>query len=118
MSEEKNKTTREDKKKRGTWLNYILGGLFMKSGFIRDNSLLIGLIVLFSFIYVSTRYEYRNEIMRINKLTEIRDEKANELIIVKADFAEKSKRSRIEELIDTFNIDVKASREAPYKIGK
>lgn len=115
MSEEKNKETK--KRKKQTLFAYILGGLFLKSAFIKNNSLLIGLIVVYSFIYVSTRYEYRNEIIKINKLTKERDEKAHELVIVKSAFAESNKRSKIEVLINELNIDIETSREAPYKIN-
>lgn len=110
--------TKKGKKRRGTLLNYILGGLFLKSDIIRENSLLLGLIVLYAFIYVSTSYEHRNEIMKINQLTKIRNDRSNELVIVKSEFAEKNKRSRIEELIDTLDIGVKTSHQAPYKISR
>ena len=49
---------KKKKKRRGGIINTIMGGALFSNEFMRRNATLIALIVFYSFIYVSNRYEY------------------------------------------------------------
>ena len=63
-------TTEKRKKKRrkSGFLNYLMGGRFLVSDIFTKNALLLGLIVLYSFIYVSNRYAFQHEQLEIQHL--------------------------------------------------
>ena len=63
MDEKKKK----EKRKKGGILNRIMGGEIFNNKIITDNVWLLALIVLYSFIYVSNRYEYEQELLKIEK---------------------------------------------------
>lgn len=109
MSEEIKK-----KKKRGIF-NYIIGGRFLTSDIFTKNAMLLGLIVIYSFIYVSNRYEHEQEIVKINKLTKRRDEIRNNLLILKSEFAYRSRLSEIEKLLGN---KFQTTSTPPYIINK
>ena len=54
-----NTTERKNRrKKRGRIINTIIGGRLFANEMLRRNAALFALIVFYSFIYVSNRYEY------------------------------------------------------------
>ena len=76
MNENKN----TEKKKGNRIFNRIISGEILTSKIITNNALLLALIVLYSFIYVSNRYEYERELVKIDRLTKKRDKLKKVLI--------------------------------------
>jgi hypothetical protein len=58
----KNKKS-EKKRKEGLFF-YLLGGKLFTSNIFTKNALLLGLIAVYSFFYVSNRYQYEKELVR------------------------------------------------------
>ena len=114
MNENKNK----EKKKKGGIINRIMGGEFFTSKIIMDNVWLIALIVLYSFIYVSNRYEYEQELLRIDRLTKKRDKLKNNLLTLKSEFSYKSRQTEIEKFLQETNSDLKVATKPIYKVRK
>ncbi|MBR2318372.1 MAG: hypothetical protein IKA52_01705 [Bacteroidaceae bacterium] len=112
MSEEKNK-----KKKSGI-LNRIMGGQIFTSKIITENGWLIALIVLYSFIYVSNRYEYEQELLKIDRLIKKRDKLKNNLLTLKSEFSYKSRQTEIENFLQEADSDLKVATRPTYKIEK
>ena len=112
MSEEKNK-----KKKSGI-LNRIMGGQIFTSKIITENGWLIALIVLYSFIYVSNRYEYEQELLKIDRLIKKRDKLQNNLLTLKSEFSYKSRQTEIENFLQEADSDLKVATRPTYKIEK
>lgn len=114
MSENNNK----EKKKKGGILNRIMGGQIFSSKFITDNAWLLALIVLYSFIYVSNRYEYEQELLKIDRLTKKRDKLKNNLLTLKSEFSYKSRQTEIEKFLKEAKSDLKVATKPIYKIEK
>ena len=112
MSEEKNK-----KKKSGI-LNRIMGGQIFTSKIITENGWLIALIVLYSFIYVSNRYEYEQELLKSDRLIKKRDKLKNNLLTLKSEFSYKSRQTEIENFLQEADSDLKVATRPTYKIEK
>ena len=112
MSENKNRT------KKGGILNRIMGGEIFTSKIITDNVWLLALIVLYSFIYVSNRYEYEQELLRIDRLTKKRDKLKNNLLTLKSEFSYKSRQTEIEKFLQETNSDLKVATKPIYKVRK
>ena len=112
MSKEK-----DSKKKKKTGIfGYMFGGRIFVSDFITKNSLLLGLIILYSFIYVSNRYEYEQELLRIDRLTKQRDKLKNNLLTLKSEFSYKSRQTEIEKFLQNRNSDLKTPSKPTYSI--
>ncbi|MBQ5888445.1 MAG: hypothetical protein IIW77_04135 [Bacteroidaceae bacterium] len=104
MSKEKKK------EKKGGFIHYLMGGDFLTSNIFTKNALLLGMIVLYSFFYVSNRYQYEKELVRIDKLTKRRNEIRNNLLTKKNEFQDVYK-----------NLDKRLSdfeKPTPYIINK
>lgn len=114
MNENKNR----DKKKKSGILNRIMGGEIFTSKIITDNVWLLALIVLYSFIYVSNRYEYEQELLRIDRLTKKRDKLKNNLLTLKSEFSYKSRQTEIEKFLQETNSDLKVATKPIYKVRK
>ena len=112
MSENKNR------KKKGGILNRIMGGEIFTSKIITENVWLLALIVLYSFIYVSNRYEYEQELLRIDRLTKKRDKLKNNLLTLKSEFSYKSRQTEIEKFLQETNSDLKVATKPIYKVRK
>ena len=106
------------KKKKGGILNRIMGGEIFTSKIITDNVWLLALIVLYSFIYVSNRYEYEQELLRIDRLTKKRDKLKNNLLTLKSEFSYKSRQTEIEKFLQETNSDLKVATKPIYKVRK
>jgi hypothetical protein len=116
MSENENGAT--GKKKKIGLFNYILGGRFLTSDIITKNSLLIGLIILYSFIYVSNRYEYEQELIKINRLTKVRDELKNNLLTLECDFTYNNRPTELVKLLEQKNSKLKINTTPPVRLSK
>ena len=114
MNESKNR----DKKKKGGILNRIMGGEIFTSKIITDNAWLLALIVLYSFIYVSNRYEYEQELLKIDRLTKKRDKLKNNLLTLKSEFSYKSRQTEIEKFLQETNSELKVATKPIYRVEK
>ena len=114
MNESKNR----DKKKKGGILNRIMGGEIFTSKIITDNAWLLALIVLYSFIYVSNRYEYEQELLKIDRLTKKRDKLKNNLLTLKSEFSYKSRQTEIEKFLQEANSELKVATKPIYRVVK
>lgn len=112
MSEEKN----TKKKKKSGILNKIIGGQIFTSSIITNNGWLIALIVLYSFVYVSIRYEYEQELLRIDRLVKKRDKLKNNLLTLKSEFSYKSRQTEIENFLQEADSDLKVATRPTYKV--
>ena len=114
MSKEK-----DSKKKKKTGIfGYMFGGRIFVSDFITKNSLLLGLIILYSFIYVSNRYEYEQELLKIDRLTKERNRMKNNLLTMKSEFSYKSRQTEVEKLLKENNSELKTPTNPVYTIKK
>ena len=96
--ENKEKKTGKKKKKSGL-LNTLIGGNWLANEAITRNAPLFVLIVIYSFIYVSNRYEYERELIQIEKLTKRRDHLKNNLVTLKSERRSKIRQSQIEKIL-------------------
>lgn len=114
MSENKRKA--EKKRKEGIF-SFLLGGRLFTSNILTKNAMLLGLIVVYCFFYVSNRYQHEKELVRIDKLTKRRNEIRNNLLVVKSEFARERRNSAIEDKLKENNIEV-LPLSTPYIIYK
>ena len=97
-------TKKQKSKKRGGIINYLMGGRLFTSKLITDNSWLLALIVLYAFIYVSNRYEYEQELLKIDRLTTERNRMKNNLLTMKSEFSYKTEEKVLQLLFRKFII--------------
>lgn len=117
MDNEEGKKKSGKKKKTGIF-GYIFGGRIFVSDIITKNALLLGLIIIYSFIYVSNRYEYEQELLKIDKLTKERNELRNTLLTLQCELASMSRQTNVEEVLKKNGSELKTSNKAPYIIEK
>ena len=106
------------KKRKQGFFNYIMGGHLFTSDLFTKNALLMGLIVLYSFLYVSNRYQHEMEIMKIYRLNKRKNEIRNNLLTIKSEFAYQCRISEIEKLLAEKGSDFQKLSKPPYKIDK
>ena len=106
------------KKRKEGFFNYIMGGRIFTSEIFTKNAMLMGLIVLYSFLYVSNRYQHEQEIMKIYKLNKRKNEIRNNLLTIKSEFAYQCSLSEIEKLLSEKGSDFRTLSKPPYKIDK
>ena len=114
MSEERN----TKKKKKGGILNRIMGGQIFTSRIFTNNAGLIALIVLYSFIYVSNRYEYEQELLKIDRLVKKRNKLKNNLLTLKSEFSYKSRQTEVENFLQEANSELKVATKPTYKVKR
>ena len=106
------------KKRKEGFFNYIMGGRIFTSEIFTKNAMLMGLIVLYCFLYVSNRYQHEQEIMKIYKLNKRKNEIRNNLLTIKSEFAYQCRISEIEKLLAEKGSDFQTLSKPPYKIDK
>ena len=106
------------KKRKEGFFNYIMGGRIFTSEIFTKNAMLMGLIVLYCFLYVSNRYQHEQEIMKIYKLNKRKNEIRNNLLTIKSEFAYQCRLSEIEKLLAEKGSDFRTLSKPPYKIDK
>lgn len=111
-------TKKKKKKKRGGILNTIMGGRLFANDFVRRNIPLIALIVFYSFIYVSNRYEYERELKQIEVLTKKRDTLKNNLLTLKSEFSSKSRETALEKILMSRDSELETTKKPMYTIKK
>lgn len=109
---------KKKKKRRGGIINTIMGGALFSNKFMRRNATLIALIVFYSFIYVSNRYEYERELMKIEKLTKKRDTLKNNLLTLKSEFTSKSRQTELEKILKNRDSELEGAQRPMYSIKK
>lgn len=108
--------TNKKKKKRGNFMGVLFGGRFLNSDLFLNNALLLGMIVIYAFIYVSNRYAFLQEIREIERLKKERIDLRYDLLTIKSEFSEKSRQSHIEKYIQENNSELKTATQPPYSI--
>ena len=109
---------KKKKKRKSGIFNYLMGGRLFTSDIFTKNAMLMGLIVLYSFLYVSNRYQHEQEILKIYKLTKRKNEISNNLLIIKSEFAYRCRLSEIEKLLSENGSDFQTLTIPPYIIDK
>ena len=109
---------KKKKKKKGGIINYIMGGRIFISDIITRNAMLLALIVVYAFIYVSNHYEYEQELLKIDRLTKKRDEMRNNLLTMRGEFSYKSRQTEIEKLLYEKESDLGVATKPIYRIKK
>ncbi len=110
--------TQVKKKKKNRILNTIIGGRLFTNELFRRNAALLALIVFYAFIYVSNRYEYERELLKIEKLTKRRDNLKNNLLTLKSEFTSKSRQSELEKILHTKESELGTMSKPMYSIKK
>lgn len=111
-------SNKKKKKRKEVLFNYIMGGRIFTSDIFTKNAMLMGLIVLYSFLYVSNRYQHEQEIMKIYKLNKRKNEIRNNLLTIKSEFAYQCRLSEIEKLLNEKGSDFQTLSKPPYRIDK
>ena len=109
---------KKKKKKKGSIINYIMGGRIFISDIITSNAMLLALIVVYAFIYVSNHYEYEQEVLRIDRLIKKRDEMRNNLLTMRSEFSYKSRQTEIEKLLYEKESELEVSTKPIYRIKR
>lgn len=104
------------KNKKGSFMSLLFGGRFLNSELFLNNALLLGMVVIYAFIYVSNRYAFQQEIREIDKLKKIRTDLRYDLLTMQSEFSEKSRQSHIEKYIQENNSELKTATQPPYLI--
>ena len=102
------KADKKKKKKKSGLVNTVIGGGWLANKALTRNAPLFALIVIYSFIYVSNRYEYERELMEIERLTKTRDHLKNNLTTLKSEFTSNTRPSQIEKRLEERGSDVRA----------
>ena len=104
---------KKKKRKEGIF-NYIIGGRIFTSDIFTKNAMLLGLIVVYSFLYVSNRYQHEQEIVKIYRLTKRKNEIRNNLLTLKSEFAYQCRLSEIEKLLTEKGSEFQTLSTPPY----
>ena len=110
MNNEKKK-----KRKKGFFETLMGGGIFT---IFTKNAMLMGLIVVYCFLYVSNRYQYEQEVLKIHKLNKRKTEIRNKLLTRKSEFAYQCRLTEIEKLLAEKGSDFSPKHTGPYLINK
>ena len=109
---------KKKKRKKGNIINTIIGGRLFANELFSRNAALFALIVFYAFIYVSNRYEYERELLKIEKLTKRRDNLNNNLLTLKSEFTSKSRQSELEKILHTRESELETMSKPMYSIKK
>lgn len=112
MSETENKK----RKKKGNFMSFIFGGKLFSSEIFLNNAWLLGMIVIYAFIYVSNRYAFQQELREIEQLKKVRLDLRYDLLTRQSEFSDKSRQSNIENYIKENNSELKTATSPPYLI--
>ncbi len=109
-------TNKTKEKKKSGFMSLIFGGRFLNSDLFLNNALLLGMVVIYAFIYVSNRYAFQQEVREIEKLKKVRIDLRYDLLTMQSEFSEKSRQSHIEKYIQENNSELKTATQPPYSI--
>lgn len=108
--------TKKKKKKKAGLMSFIFGGRFFSSELFLENAWLLGMIVMYAFIYVSNRYAYQQELREIEHLKKVRLDLRYDLLTIQSEFSDKSRQSHIEKFIQEYNSELKTATQPPFSI--
>ena len=111
-------TSKQKKRNKVGIISYLMSGRLLTSRLITENTWLLALIVLYAFIYVSNRYEYEQELLKIDRLTKERNRMKNNLLTMKSEFSYKSRQTEVEKLLKENNSELKTPTNPVYTIKK
>ena len=109
-------STPKKKKKKGGFMTLIFGGRFFSSELFLGNAWLLGMVVIYSFIYVSNRYAYQQELREIEHLKRVRLDLRYDLLTIQSEFSDKSRQSHVERYIQENNSELKTATRPPFSI--
>lgn len=104
------------KNNKGRFLSQILSGKLFRSDLFINNIWLMLLIVFYSFIYVSNRYAYRQELKQIKQLKAERQDAQYRLLTKQSEFSEKSRQSNIETYVNRYQSQLKTATNPPFTV--
>ncbi|MBQ2779312.1 MAG: hypothetical protein IJF46_06020 [Bacteroidaceae bacterium] len=104
------------KSKKGNFISQILSGKMFRSEIFLNNIWLMLLIVFYSFIYVSNRYAYRQELKQIKQLKAERQDAKYMLLTKQSEFSEKSRQSNIESYVQRYQSQLKTATNPPFTV--
>lgn len=122
--EGENKNKNKNKKRKQGFIDTLMGGRIFT--IFTKNAMLMGLIVVYCFLYVSNRYQSEQEVVKINKLNKRKNEIRNNLLTIQSEFAYQCRMTEIEKLLAEKGSDFSSQRSqdnrpsqhGPYKINK
>ena len=97
-------------------MTLIFGGRFFSSELFLGNAWLLGMVVIYSFIYVSNRYAFQQEVREIKRLEKERTDLKYDLLNIQSLFSDKSRQSNIEKYIKNINSELKPASQPPFTI--
>lgn len=106
------------KKKKDGFFYTLMGGRLFASELVTKNVALFALIVLYSFIYVSSRYEYERELKEIDRLRHRKEMLKNNLLTQKSEFTSKTRQTEIEKMLREKGSDIERVTQPMYEIKK
>lgn len=108
--------TKKRKKKKGNIISYLFGGKIFSSEIFVKNAWLLGMIVIYAFIYVSNRYAFQQEVREIEFLKKKRVDLRYDLLNIQSEFSDKSRQSHIERYIQKNNSELHTATRPPFLI--
>lgn len=111
-----NKKAEEGKKKKRTSLKSILGGDILATDFLRRQTKLLVLIMVFVIFYIHNRYASQQQQIEIDRLKKELIDIKYDALTRSSELMEKSRQSRIEEYISNKESDLQTSTNPPYLI--
>lgn len=109
-------TTNKKKKKKRGFMSLIFGGKIFNSELFLNNAWLLGMVVIYAFIYVSNRYAFQQELREIERYKKVRLYLRYDLLTRQSEFSDKSRQSNIEKYIKENNSELKTATQPPYAI--
>jgi hypothetical protein len=107
---------RKDVKNKRPSLNSILGGDILAADFIRRQTKLMVLIMMFVIFYIHNRYAAQQQMIEIDRLKQELTDIKYDALIRNSELMEKSRQSRIEEYISKKEMELQTATNPPYLI--
>lgn len=113
---------KNNKKRKQGFFDTLMGGRIFT--IFTKNAMLMGLIVVYCFLYVSNRYQSEQEVLKIHKLNKRKNEIRNNLLTIQSEFAYQCRMTEIEKLLAEKGSDFSSQQSqsnkqhGPYLINK
>ena len=104
------------KKKKSGILNRVMGGEIFTSRIFTDNVWLLALIVLYSFIYVSNRYAFHQELHIISNLKEDVKILKYDILTRQSELSGKGRQSNVEKYVKESESELGIATQPPFLI--
>lgn len=116
MTKEKKEREKKRKGPHKFTLSWLLGGNLFDNDFVRRQTGLLFLIVIYTIIYIANGYASQHEMRKIKDMRIELTDLQYELLIKSSELSEKCRQSRIEEYIETKDTTLKIATNPPYMI--